>query len=81
MKLVLAGRTGLADPRALIDRQRRAYLQACATSTGCSPTATATPRALLIEGAALHLEADLRWLALCEERLTAEVTHGARPAH
>ena len=26
-------------------------------------------QALLIEGAALHLEADLKWLALCEERL------------
>jgi hypothetical protein len=33
---------------------------------------------LLIEGAALHLEADLKWLALCEERLTAEVTPWSR---
>ena len=25
--------------------------------------------ALLIEGAALHLEADLKWLDLCEQRM------------
>ena len=26
--------------------------------------------ALLVEGAALHLEADLKWLDLCERRMT-----------
>ena len=36
---------------------------------------------LLIEGAALHLEADLKWLALCEQRLTEEVLNGQRPGH
>jgi hypothetical protein len=36
--------------------------------------------ALLIEGAALHLDADLKWLALCEQRLTEEVLNGQRPA-
>ena len=28
--------------------------------------------ALLVEGAALHLEADLKWLDLCEQRLGAD---------
>ena len=36
--------------------------------------------ALLIEGAALHLDADLKWLALCEQRLTEEVLNGHSPA-
>ena len=32
--------------------------------------ATTTTAALLVEGAALHLEADLKWLDLCEQRMT-----------
>jgi DNA-binding PadR family transcriptional regulator len=71
MKLVLSARAGVADPRTLIERQRREYLQALhdlagAVSNG-NPVAT-----LLAEGAALHVEADLRWLELCEQRLIEE---------
>jgi|SRR3954468_24838154 DNA-binding PadR family transcriptional regulator len=71
MKLVLARSSGIADPLRLIDRQRGAYLQALrelddvATSLNGDDTA-----ALLVEGAALHLEADLKWLELCERRMT-----------
>jgi DNA-binding PadR family transcriptional regulator len=78
-KLVVARATGLADPRELIDRQRAEYLRALrgveelARREAGNPTA-----ALLYEGAALHLEADLKWLALCEQRLTREVTDGDR---
>jgi len=35
-----------------------------------------TVSSLLAEGAALHLEADLRWLELCERRLLQEETDG-----
>jgi DNA-binding PadR family transcriptional regulator len=75
MKLVLAGRAGIADPRVLIERQRGEYLQSLRDLDRLLGTANGEWAAsLLIEGAALHLEADLKWLALCEERLTAEVT-------
>ena len=71
IKLVLARAAGIADPLELIDRQRAAYLQALrelddvAAQAGADETA-----ALLVEGAALHLEADLKWLDLCEQRMT-----------
>jgi DNA-binding PadR family transcriptional regulator len=71
IKLVLARGAGIADPVELIDRQRAAYLQALrdlddvAAQAGEDETA-----ALLVEGAALHLEADLKWLDLCEQRMT-----------
>jgi DNA-binding PadR family transcriptional regulator len=70
MKLVLVGVAGVADAKALIDRQRREYLQslrdleALAESNGANGVAS-----LLVEGAVLHLEADLEWLDLCEQRL------------
>src|SRR3954453_6465483 len=68
MKLALAG--AFADPQILIDRQRRTYLQALhdldrLAGNGGPDGMTR----LLIEGAALHLEADLKWLDLCEQRL------------
>jgi DNA-binding PadR family transcriptional regulator len=75
MKLVLAGLTGIADPQTLIDRQRREYLQALrelGEAGGALDGDGASPAALLIEGAALHLQADLEWLELCERRLTAK---------
>ena len=75
MKLVLAGRAGIADPQVLIERQRGEYLQALRDLDRLSAGANAdTAESLLVEGAALHLEADLKWLSLCEERLTAEVS-------
>jgi DNA-binding PadR family transcriptional regulator len=73
IKLVLARAAGIADPLELIDRQRAAYLQALrelddvAALNGGDETA-----ALLIEGAALPLEADLKWLDLCEQRLGSD---------
>jgi DNA-binding PadR family transcriptional regulator len=80
MKLMLAGPAGIAEPLALIDRQRRAYLQALRDLDGLLADGAANGDArLLVEGAALHLEADLRWLALCEERLTREVNGGSHP--
>jgi DNA-binding PadR family transcriptional regulator len=75
MKLVLAGRAGIADPRVIIERQRGEYLQALRDLDRLQAATNGdAAQSLLIEGAALHLEADLKWLALCEERLTSEVT-------
>jgi DNA-binding PadR family transcriptional regulator len=74
MKLVMAGLTDATDQAALIERQRRVYMQALhdlntmGSRYGSNGNAVPT---LLIEGAALHLQADLKWLELCEELLVA----------
>jgi DNA-binding PadR family transcriptional regulator len=82
VKLVLAGLTGVADPRALIERQRREYLQSlrdldrlAAERGGAGDTAVD----LLIEGAALHLQADLTWLDLCDQRLIPQEASDGSP--
>jgi DNA-binding PadR family transcriptional regulator len=63
----------LVDPdgaAALVAAQRQAYLQrlrdlaALAAQSGDNPLVS-----LLVEGTILHLQADLRWLDLCDERL------------
>jgi DNA-binding PadR family transcriptional regulator len=74
LKLVLAGTAGIAEPRTLIDRQRRDLLialRAIGEANGAAPDPVAS---LLAEGTALHLEADLRWLDLCESQLVREDT-------
>jgi DNA-binding PadR family transcriptional regulator len=71
MKLVLARQAGVTDPRLLIERQRREYLQALRDLAAVAPNGN-NVASLLVEGAALHLEADLKWLDLCEERLIEE---------
>src|SRR5262245_46411657 len=70
IKFVVATSTGLAHPMTLIERQRREYLQslrdldARLAENGHGPTAE-----LLVEGAVLHLKADMEWLDLIERRL------------
>ena len=70
IKFVVATSMGLADPLTMIELQRREYLQslrdldARLTTDGNSPTTE-----LMVEGAVLHLKADLGWLDLIEERL------------
>ncbi|GAA0903861.1 PadR family transcriptional regulator [Streptomyces thermoalcalitolerans] len=71
LKLALAPQTGLADQIALINKQRRQYLN---TMRQLSKLAAAEDRDnriahLLIEGAMLHLQADLDWLERCQEEL------------
>lgn len=76
LKLVLAQTAGLNsahDPAVLIERQRRTFLQALRDlgELAARQDPRANPAAaLLIEGAMLHVEADLKWLDRCEERLT-----------
>jgi DNA-binding PadR family transcriptional regulator len=80
MKLVLAGHAGIADPQQLIDRQRREYLQALRDLDALARDENGNvAAALLVEGAALHLQADLKWLELCEQRLTKETGNGSDP--
>jgi DNA-binding PadR family transcriptional regulator len=72
MKLVLAGLSGIADARAMIERQRRENLQSLrdlGELAARQPANGSASASLLLEGAALHLQADLEWLDLCEERL------------
>jgi DNA-binding PadR family transcriptional regulator len=77
-KLVVARNTGIADPRALIERQRSEYLQALRDVEEHARRGNGNVAAtLLFEGAALHLEADLKWLALCEQRMTLEEPDGS----
>jgi DNA-binding PadR family transcriptional regulator len=74
MKLVMAGLANATDQAELIERQRRVYMQALHDLNIMAARASSnsdTVPTLLIEGAALHLQADLKWLDLCEEALTA----------
>ena len=80
MKLVLArlpGVDGGHEPAALIAQQRQAYLQSLRELNALAARAEADSNPttlLLLEGAMLHLQADLKWLDLCEERLREEQT-------
>ncbi|GAA1261635.1 PadR family transcriptional regulator [Sphaerisporangium rubeum] len=71
MKLVLAPMTGIADRMALINRQRRHYLGLMRDLVELAENTGEENRAaqLLIEGAMLHLQADLDWLQRCQEEL------------
>ena len=70
MKLVLIGSRSAADARRLIDGQRREYLQSLRDLDALARRLADDPVAeLLVEGAQLHAEADLRWIDLCAERL------------
>jgi DNA-binding PadR family transcriptional regulator len=71
MKLVLAPAAGAADPQELIDLQRRSCVRAM---RDLSRLAAGKDRGnkvaqLLVEGALLHLQADLDWLERCQEEL------------
>jgi len=67
IKLILAPMAGLADRMELINAQRRHYLGIMRNLAGLP--AADTPARLLIEGAILHLQADLDWLERCQEEL------------
>jgi DNA-binding PadR family transcriptional regulator len=75
LKLVLARAGGLNsrhDPAVMIERQRRRYLQELRDLTAISAAAAEEGNQtalLLAEGALLHVEADLKWLEVCEAEL------------
>ncbi len=68
MKFVVATSVGLAEPRRLLDRQRREYLQSMRDLDAAAAGAKGTAAQLMVEGAVLHLKADIAWLDLIEER-------------
>jgi Transcriptional regulator PadR-like family/Virulence activator alpha C-term len=69
IKLILAPMAGLADRMALMNKQRRHYLGLMRrlTELQADTDPADTPARLLIEGAVLHLQADLDWLERCLE--------------
>ncbi|MEU2074383.1 MULTISPECIES: PadR family transcriptional regulator [unclassified Streptomyces] len=71
MKLALAPLSGLADPITLINRQRRRHLNTMRTLSRLAASEDRGNKIaqLLIEGAMLHLQADLDWLERCQEEL------------
>ena len=71
MKLALARETGAADQIGLINKQRRYCLNAMRDLSRLAASEDRDKRVsqLLIEGAMLHLQADLDWLERCQEEL------------
>ncbi|MEV5575334.1 PadR family transcriptional regulator [Spirillospora sp. NPDC052269] len=73
LKLVAAAASGLADPVALVDAQRRELTRRLAEAQRAALTEPDGSRAaLLLEGAVLRLGADLAWLDACETHWTRE---------
>ncbi|GAA1073698.1 PadR family transcriptional regulator [Kitasatospora arboriphila] len=71
LKLVLAPETQLADRLTLINNQRRHYLNVMRGLNRMAAEERGNQVSqLLIEGAVLHLQADLDWLERCQEELT-----------
>jgi DNA-binding PadR family transcriptional regulator len=70
MKLVLVRTAAPHRLREVIDRQRRDYLQSLRDLAELARTvADDDVSSVLVEGAQLHVEADLHWLELCTQRL------------
>lgn len=83
LKLVAAQATGLADPIVLIDAQRRELLRRLhdlqrltdperPAATARRPNGRADEGQLLVAGAVLRLQADIRWLEACEQFWNSE---------
>lgn len=73
MKFVLVTASGLAGPQMLLEQQRREYLQSLRDLDGLLATrANGATAELLVEGAILHLQADIEWLELIKRRLVTE---------
>jgi len=67
---VVAATTRLADPVALIDSQRLELLRELRELQDLARREPPnSDGALLLEGASLRLQADIRWLEVCERRL------------
>lgn len=72
LKLMLSLATGLADPYGVIQAQRAGLfreLHALTRRRGAIEPSSALASILLLERAAMHIEADLRWLDMLEARL------------
>jgi DNA-binding PadR family transcriptional regulator len=73
MKFVVVVSARLAEPRTLIEIQRREYLQSLRDLDALlAANGKGVAAELLVEGAVLHAKADLEWLELIEQRLTPQ---------
>ncbi len=82
VKLMLIRRLANGNLTGLIDRQRRVYLQRIRDLAELERRARAEQRPdllLLIKGAVIHTEADLKWLDACLEELATLEPY--RPEH
>jgi len=71
LKLIAAASAGLADPLSIVDTQRRELLRRLRDAQRAAMAEPdSTDAALLLEGVALRLQADLRWLEACEQNWT-----------
>jgi DNA-binding PadR family transcriptional regulator len=69
LKLVVAAATRLADPVALVDSQRLELLRELRQLQELTLREPSdSDGALLLEGASLRLQADIRWLEVCQQR-------------
>jgi DNA-binding PadR family transcriptional regulator len=72
LKLVAAAAGRLGDPLALVDAQRRELLRLLRdTQRAVMDEPDGAAAGLLLEGVALRLQADLRWLEACERHWAA----------
>jgi len=68
LKLVAAAAARLADPLGIVDAQRRELLRLLRdTQRAALAEPEDSAAGLLLEGVALRLQADLRWLEACEQ--------------
>lgn len=73
MKFVVVASVGLAEPKTLIEVQRREYMQSLRDLDALlAANGKGVAAELLVEGAVLHAKADLEWLDLIEQRLLRE---------
>jgi DNA-binding PadR family transcriptional regulator len=71
LKLVAAAQAGLADPVGIVDAQRRELLRRLReVGRAAMAEPEGSQAGLLLEGVALRLQADLRWLEACERAWT-----------
>ncbi len=70
IKLLVHQLAGSGDPQTIIWQQRQVNMRTVAQLTAIRADDSLDPiTVLLIDGAILHVEANLKWLDLCEERL------------
>ncbi|MET9552271.1 PadR family transcriptional regulator [Streptomyces sp. NPDC006645] len=77
LKLVAARESGAADPLALVDTRRRELMSSLAEAQRAALAHdTGLEVGLLLEGIALRLQADLRWLEMCERAWSGRAPRG-----
>ncbi|MEU1520090.1 hypothetical protein ABZ490_49635 [Streptomyces sp. NPDC005811] len=77
LKLVAARESGTADPLALVNARRRELMSGLAKAQRAALVHdTGSDAGLLLQGVALRLQADLRWLEACERAWCSRTPRG-----